>query len=40
MEIRNIATTDVYMETTKPPASLFQNKSYVKSLWDKYIPSE
>ena len=32
VEIRNIATTDACKETTNPPASLFQNKSYVKSL--------
>ena len=40
VEIRNIATTDACKETTNPPASLFQNKSYAKSLWDEYIPLE
>ena len=32
VEVRNIATTDACMETKNPPASLFQNKSYAKSL--------
>ena len=33
IEVRNITATDAWKEITNPPASLFQNKSYAKSLW-------